>query len=373
MRIYASPHLERFVRIRGESNALQRIDVLQVSFHPLASSPLLQNDVSQEKVVPSMLRRVIVTGSSGYVGCRLVGHFQEMGAAVMGVDVRQPRMVVPDQFVQSDICNPKLAESFKSFEPDTVIHAAFVVNPIHDDGLMRRINVEGTRNVLAAVEPLSPQRFMLFSSATAYGAWKDNPVPMDETWPIRARADFRYSADKVEVERLVEEYSMRDPTVAVSCVRPAVVAGPGMDNYLRKNIFGMPFLVRFERREVAVQFVHEDDMVDAIATILAANGKGPYNVAPPDWTFTSVLASETNRRLVTVPFWLAERAARLVWKTRLPFFHTPPGYLHFARYPWVVSPKRLCSELGFQFRFSSVDTIRETVRAMRTEKPRRAA
>lgn len=315
-----------------------------------------------KKVVQSMLRRVILTGSSGYVGCKLVEHFRSTGAAVLGVDVRPPGKVAPDQFLQSDICNPSLAESFRKFQPDTLIHAAFVLKPIHDEGLMRRINVEGTRNVLSAATTLSLARFMLLSSATAYGAWDDNPVPMDEKHPTRARPDFRYAADKVEVERMVDEFAEKHSSVAVSCVRPAVVAGPGMDNYLRKNIFGMPFLVRFERREVAVQFVHEEDVVAAIAAILVADGRGIYNVAPPDWTFTSVLAKETNRRLVTVPYWIAERAARFAWKTRLPFFHTPPGYLNFARFPWVVDPKRLCSELGFRFRYSSVDTIRETVR-----------
>lgn len=317
-----------------------------------------------EQEFNSMLRRVIVTGSSGYIGSKLVERFQSQGVVVMGVDVREPRKIGPDQFVKSDICDPALAKSFQEFAPDTVLHAAFIVNPIHDEVLMHHINVDGTRNVLAAIANLSLKRFMLFSSATAYGAWRENPVPIDELQPVRARPDFRYAADKVEIEHLVDEFARQHPTVAVSCVRPAVVGGPGMDNYLRQNIFSLPVMVRFERCDHPVQFVHEDDVVDSILTILEADGRGPYNIAPPDWTSSKVLARETKRFLITLPFWLVEPVANLTWKIRFPLFHSPPGYLTFCRYPWVVTPRRLCSELGFQFRHSSIDTIQATFRGM---------
>jgi hypothetical protein len=35
----------------------------------------------------------------------------------------------------------------------------------------------------------------------------------------------------------------------------------------------------------------------------------------------------------------------------------------YIRYPWVVAPNRLCRELGFQFKFSSLDTLRVLLRA----------
>jgi len=309
-----------------------------------------------------VMKRVVITGSSGYLGCKLVAHFRGLGAAVLGTDLRPPREVAPDEFICSDICDAALIGRLQEFAPDTVIHAAFVVTPMHDEKLMHRINIDGTRNILEAVARIQPARFMLLSSATAYGAWPDNPVPMDESWPRRARPDFQYAADKTEVEQIADEFARQHPSVAVSYVRPSIVGGPRMDNYLRRSIFGMPFLIRFDGRDVPLQFVHEDDVVGAIDAILAADGRGAFNVAPPNWTLTSEIARETNRRVVPLPFWLVKGAAWLAWNVRLAIHESPPGYLYFARYPWVLNPTRLCGELGYKFRHTSLDTIRETFR-----------
>ena len=308
------------------------------------------------------MQRVIVTGCSGYLGRKLVGRLRNQGATVLGVDLQPRSDLLVDDFIQGDVCDPALGDRFRRFEPDTVIHAAFIVKPIHDEAKMRRINIGGTENILSAAAKLSLARFMLLSSATAYGAWDDNPVPMDETWPTRARHDFAYAANKVDVEQIVDDFSRRHPAVAVSRVRPTIIAGPGMDNYLRRIIFDMPFLIRFDGKDLPIQFVHEDDVISAIETILAADGRGPYNIAPPDWTFTAELADETNRRYVSLPFWLVKAVAWIAWTTRFPLHETPPGYLHFARHSWVVTPKRLCTELGFQFQYSSLDTLRAVYR-----------
>ena len=66
---------------------------------------------------------------------------------------------------------------------DSVIHAAFVFQPMRDLKKMSDINLGGTENILRAVEQAAPARFLLVSSATAYGAWPDNPVPIPEDWP----------------------------------------------------------------------------------------------------------------------------------------------------------------------------------------------
>ena len=39
------------------------------------------------------------------------------------------------------------------------------------------------------------------SSATAYGAFPDNPMPIAEDWPVRGQPDFSYARDKAEADR----------------------------------------------------------------------------------------------------------------------------------------------------------------------------
>ena len=134
-----------------------------------------------------------------------------------------------------------------------------------------------------------------------------------------------------------------------------------MENYLKRLIFGMPFLVMLDGRDTPMQFVHEEDVVAAIDTILTTGARGAFNLAPPDWLRISDLARETDRRAFRIPSRLVYAAHWLAWKARIKHHESPAGFLYFVRYPWVVAPTRLEGELGFQFRFSSLDTLRHIV------------
>jgi UDP-glucose 4-epimerase len=309
------------------------------------------------------MKRLAITGSSGYLGSVLVEHFRQRhaGTKILGLDVRQPEPPGPDVFVRMDVRNPELGAAIHEFRPDTVIHAAFAFTPMRDERQMREINVGGSRNLLRVVGEHRPERLLVVSSATAYGAWPDNPVPMDETWPLRARPEFRYAADKTEVEELVSAFAAEHPDMAISWVRPCVIGGPHMDNYLKRFIFGMPFTVLVDGYDTPMQFVHEEDVADAIDTILTTGARGAFNVAPPDWIGISELARETGRRVLKLPFWLTYAVHWLAWAIHFVNHESPAGFLYFVRYPWVIAPARLQTELGYQFRFSSLDTLRHTV------------
>jgi UDP-glucose 4-epimerase len=309
------------------------------------------------------MKRLAITGSSGYLGSALVEHFRQAypDVTILGLDIREPGPIVPNQFVQADIRSPTLVDAIRSFQPDTVLHAAFAFAPMRNERLMREINVGGSTNLLQAVAEVRPARLLFVSSATAYGAWPDNPMPMPETWPLRARQQFRYAADKTEVESLVAAFAGEHPDITVSWVRPSIIGGPKMANYLQRFIFGMPFLAKLDGYDAPLQLVHESDVVQAIDAILAADARGAFNVAPPDWITISDIARETGRRIFRVPFWLAYAAHGLAWWTRFPLHESPAGFLYFVRYPWVVTPARLQTELGYKFRFSTLEVLRQSV------------
>ncbi|MEZ6121761.1 MAG: NAD-dependent epimerase/dehydratase family protein [Planctomycetaceae bacterium] len=316
------------------------------------------------------MERIAITGSSGYIGTRLTEAFQQRGCRVLGIDVRpSTAATVPDEFIQADIRDGSLHDAIGQFRPDTIIHSAFVVKPIRDVTDMADINRRGTENILSIVEQLQPRRFLFLSSATAYGAWPDNPVPMSETWPLRARSEYQYAADKTELDKSVAEFAVRNPDVCVSWVRPAIVGGPGMDNYLYRFIFTMPMLARLDGFDNPLQFVHEDDVISAMLKILEAGGRGAYNLGPPNWTLTSEIASLSGRRTISMPFRLAWLGSWLAWKIRFRLHESPPGLLYFARYPWTVNPNRLQNELGFQFQFTSTQTVHQIIARPKTVRP----
>ena len=307
------------------------------------------------------MKRIAITGSSGYLGSSLIRYFAacEPEVKILGLDVVPPRDPGGHEFLQLDMCRPEFVEALKIFQPDTVVHMAFVVQPIHDERKMRAINLEGSRNVLEATAAAGAKSLLVTSSATALGAWPDNPVPLDDSWPGRAGPQFSYAQHKVELEAMLVRFAREQPQITVSCLRPCIVGGPRMDNYLRHLLFDMPIMVLLDGIDAAIQLVHEDDVSAAIRLILVRGGTGAYNIAPPDTISLTELAELTGRRRMSAPFWLGRLLAWMAWKTHFPPHKYPPGFLYFLRYPWLAASNRLVRELGFQFQYSSRETFLE--------------
>ncbi len=305
-------------------------------------------------------KRILITGSSGFFGRAMVGAIRKTwpNAEILGLDVVPPLSDPPDRFELCDITSPQVRDKVISFQPDTILHLAFVVNPMRDEDRMHRINVEGSRQLLSIAAEVKPERLFISSSATSYGAWPDNPVPMTEQQPLRARVDYRYAADKVEVEQLLADFSLAHPEIVVSWARPCIIYGPGVSNFMIPLFTVPPILTLPGGDNPQMQFVHLDDVVQATIEILKAQAKGPFNVGPPDTVTMRELGKMSGRIALPVPYWLCRSVTTCWWALRLPIFRFPAPLWSFIRYPWVVSSQRLLQETNFQFRYSSADVIR---------------
>ncbi|HEY3969058.1 MAG TPA: NAD-dependent epimerase/dehydratase family protein [Planctomycetaceae bacterium] len=307
------------------------------------------------------MRRIAITGSSGYYGRRLIRHIRETdpGIEVLGLDLGSSPGLAAHRFAAVDVRGPELRRALVEFQPDTVVHLAFVVDPRHDTGRTYDININGSRNVLEAVRELRPARLLVASSATAFGPWPDNPLPIDDLAPVRLHPDFQYAREKVVLEELLREFAVQHPQMAVSWVRPCIIYGPNVNNFLSRMLLQNPLVVLPDGCDVPQQFVHEDDVAAATWCILKGNGRGPYNMGPADWISLTDVARETGRRTVKIPLWAMQLASRICWGLRLPLLPYPPGMNLYIRHPWIVAPRRLCQELGFQFQFSTRETLRK--------------
>jgi UDP-glucose 4-epimerase len=311
------------------------------------------------------MQRIAVTGSSGYYGSRLIRYIRSIAphVEVLGLDVAPPRVPADHQFIRVDVRSPEMRRSLVDFGPDTVIHLAFIVNPIHDEALMHDINVNGSRNVIEAVHEIGPERFMLASSATVFGAYPDNPLPIDDRWSVRGGQGFQYADDKSLLEMMIADFADRHPAMSVCWVRPAIIYGPGVDNYLSHMLLRHPVVVLPDGCNLPQQFVHEDDVVAATWRILESDGRGPYNIGPADWIHLTDIARETGRRTISFPLWVMMFASRVCWGLRIPFIPMPPAAMLYVRHAWVLAPNRLCGELGYQFQYNSLETLRELLRS----------
>jgi UDP-glucose 4-epimerase len=307
----------------------------------------------------------VITGGSGYIGSRLIDRLVERDDTerVVIADVRPPRSFRPKvEFSQLDVRDRDGVRALIERErPDSLVHLAFVLNPMHDEGTMYEIDVGGTHNVLDAASAAGVEHVLVTSSATAYGAFPDNPVPIEEDWPVRGVPDFEYARDKTECDRLCQLWALRHPERVMTIVRPCIVFGPNVDNYIVRAWTKQPFFADFGGDDVPVQFVHEDDVVEALIRLLEGRHEGAFNLAGDGlmtWAGCSEMIGTPRRRVPRKLFW---RFANLMWRLRMA--ETPAGNMHFLEHPWVVSTERLKEATGWSPRHTSRETFEITMRA----------
>ncbi len=309
--------------------------------------------------------RYVVTGGSGYIGSRLVERLAERDDTerVLICDVRPPRAYRPKvEYRHLDVRDATAARDVLAAErPDALVHLAFVLNPIHDERTMYEIDVGGTANVLQAAASADVGHVLVTSSATAYGAFPDNPVPLTEDDPVRGVPDFEYARDKAESDRLCQLWALENPERTMTIVRPCIVFGPTVDNYILRLWIKQPFQADFGGPDVPVQFVHEDDVVEALERLLEGRHAGAYNLAGEGTMTLRECADRIGLKRRRVPQSLYWRLAAAMWRLRLS--ETPPGNLHFAIHPWIVSTDRLKSALDWEPRHTTRETFDITMRA----------
>ncbi|MFH1084919.1 MAG: NAD-dependent epimerase/dehydratase family protein [Chloroflexota bacterium] len=169
---------------------------------------------------------VLVTGSNGFLGSHLCRALAARGDRVRGL-VRATSDVsllegIPIERALGDITAPdSLPPAVAGM--DVVYHVAGAVSDWGTPAWFRRINVDGTRHVLAAASAAGVQRVVYVSSAAVH-SFLDRQ-DMDETSP-QLPTPFPYCQSKREAEAVALDYH-RAGRVAVAIVRPGDIYGPG--------------------------------------------------------------------------------------------------------------------------------------------------
>lgn len=283
------------------------------------------------------MARLVVTGAASPLGRRVATLLASRDDVdqVVAVDLRAP--TAPGVIAhQLDLATSDLSTAFA--EADGVIHLASVFGPaIEGPELDDAVDVTMARRVLAAADKASVDRVVILSSATVYGPWANNAVPLTEDAPLRPHPDLAFAVQKAEVERLAAEWAADHPGSTVARLRPATIVASGAGGWLARALHAASGLPTGE--DTPAQYLHIDDLATAVVLAWAEGLDGPLNVAPDRW-----LTPTERRALDPVPkVRLPERAAVAVanWRWRLRLAPTPPGVLAYARHPWVVANDRL--------------------------------
>jgi UDP-glucose 4-epimerase len=313
-------------------------------------------------------KRILVTGAAGYLARsflrRITAEPAPWAGEVIGLDLAVPRRPVDRvEYIQVDMLSPRWTELIEQRLPDVLVHLAFVVNPMRDEGQMHRINVEGTRRTLEAAAAAGTAQVLFASSATAYGAFADNPVPLSEESPIRGHVSpFRYAQDKGELEFVCRAFARAHPGCKLSIVRPVIVFGPNVDNFLSRFIYAFPVMPLIRGSDAPLQFVHEDDVAGVMARIIEREQTGPFNVAADDWLTLEEVCRLAGRPTVRVSRRLLQLLMTGLWRVGASMLEAPPTILDFIEHPWVVSTERIRNELEYEMRYSSREALMEMIK-----------
>lgn len=322
---------------------------------------------------------VVVTGISGNLGSRLLPMLADY--SVIGIDISPPKTQLPLRFVRLDLgveeSTRVLFSLFKEARPFSVVHLAFVIDPVRtgvlDVDQMWQINVAGTARVMEAIteanrnEDSAIRQFIFPGSVAAYGP--NLPGPVTEEFPLAAHT-LPYAIHKRESDEVVQQRAASLRGCSAYILRPHIFAGASVDNYLIGAFKGSPngtskqaAQMRREGKRLPVllprgekylhnkiQFVHVDDMARLITWILEREPESRrltvLNVAGRGEPLTFARCIHMARaRLTRAPGkWGMRIALRYLWRRQISAI--PPEAIPYMTGQYIMNTDRLKNFLG---------------------------
>lgn len=307
------------------------------------------------------MMKVLITGSSGYVGRVLSRYLSEKGVDVIGLDVENNKDLANRHFtfIKCDVTEKENVERiFKKEQPTHVIHLAYLMNPLHDVKREYEIDVQGSKSVFkAAIGTGSVKQFIEMSSTSAYGGWPDNRLWIKEG-ALRPRG-YRYGINKKEIEEYMEYFRNRI-NMKLVILRMCTAVGP---SYHKKGgvvalLAKTPVLTKISNRYAEVQFIHEDDLTEVFDLILKdPNIEGTFNLAPDSYATTRQLSNA--RIVVPVPLFLMKGITSILWFLHLASMRAPA--MELSTYGIVANPRKLMKRLNYRFKYTTKEAYFDTV------------
>jgi nucleoside-diphosphate-sugar epimerase len=169
-------------------------------------------------------KRVLITGASGFIGCRLSERIHFGSDRTVRALIRTPGRAVrlarmPVEFAVGDLASP--ADLARALEGcDAVVHAGIGTSWRESERVA--VNVQGTRNLVDAALRAGVKRFVHISTIALYGERVTGTIT--EETPLHPTKGWDYAESKFQAEQIVLEAAARGLPAVI--LRPSVVYGP---------------------------------------------------------------------------------------------------------------------------------------------------
>jgi nucleoside-diphosphate-sugar epimerase len=161
---------------------------------------------------------VILIGASGFVGTRLI-EILKKDFRMTNFDKQQSQLF-PEITTIGDIRNKDDIKRAIANKDTLVLLAAEHRDDVSPTSLYYDVNVEGTKNVLAAMDEAKVKNIIFTSSVAVYGLNKQNPNEQHPADPFN-----HYGKSKWQAEEVLRDWHSKDPERSLTIIRPTVIFG----------------------------------------------------------------------------------------------------------------------------------------------------
>lgn len=327
--------------------------------------------------------KVLITGGTGFIGSRLALACLDRGdqVAVLGREDASDAELSNRAMLESkgvQLLLGSVTDRQRMFDitagADAVFHLAAAQHEMNvPDEIFHAVNVEGTRNMLAASLAAGVKRFLHGSTIGVYD--REVETIVDETTPLKP--DNIYGVTKAEGESVVQSYFDRLPCTVI---RISETYGPGDRRLLKlfkavaKGVFFM-----IGRGQNIHQLIYVDDLVEGILTAAGDEGAigqtfvlaGEERLTSNEMVAAVAAAVGAKQKTWRAPLWPFMWLATIMEFTLRPLGIQPP--LHRRRMDFFTKSFRISTAkaealLGYKASTSFAEGCRRTAEWYRRQK-----
>lgn len=231
-----------------------------------------------------MRSRILITGSSGFLGREIVEKVLSKGFVVHAVDTVPPKYAPnTDKFNyhQLDICDTELLyRKFSDKKIDYVVHLAAYWNfKLGHEDKYQRVNIQGTKNILDLSETLKVKRFIFASSIEAIMPKLDKGPITEESLP-NIQSTHPYGRSKAQSEIDIHNFYFSKPResncsiVRISGVFDYKCELPPLAAIIRRWLMPWPLGgIIPGKGKTGFSYLHRTDFTNLIMKIIDINDK----------------------------------------------------------------------------------------------------
>lgn len=312
-------------------------------------------------MVDNSPRKVLITGVSGHLGASVADRlsYEPQIEEVFAVGPEEPpRELDGVEFIKADLRSPLIYKVLTTTGADTVVHADMSSAPsgLGGRGAQKERNVIGTMQLLGACQRVEAVKRLIFrSSAAVYGAEPGHPSILSESASGDALHHEGYSRDVADAETHARDFARRRPDVTVTILRMANMVGPRATTNMTQ-LFSLPVIPTALGFDPRLQFLHEDDAVEALLHATLTEEGGVFNVAGDGTIYLSQAIRMARRLPLPIAAPLGDLAGEILRRFGVVDF--PIDQLKLLIHGRVLDTTRMKQVLGFQPRFDTRGAFR---------------